>query len=177
MYKTIIKRRQAMEKRKNIITFAGGALTLIGKEIKTGDMAPDFTALDSELKPVKLSDFKGKTVLISVFPSIDTGVCASQTRRFNEEAAKRPDVVILNISVDLPFALGRFCAAEGITNSVTVSDHKELDFGNKYGFSIEELRLLSRGIVIVGKDGRVKYVEYVKEITNHPDYSTALNSL
>ncbi len=166
-----------MEKRSGVITFLGNGLTLVGKEAKVGEKASDFIALNNKLEPVKLSDFKGKTVLISVAPSIDTPVCAMQTRRFNEEAAKLEDVVILTITLDLPFALGRFCGAEGIDNSITLSDHKDLSFGLNYGFVIEELRLLSRGIVIVGKDGLIKYVEYVKEITTHPDYDKALNAV
>ncbi len=166
-----------MEKRNGIITFLGNGLTLLGKEAKIGEKAVDFVALNNKLEPVKLSDFAGKTVLISVAPSIDTPVCAMQTRRFNEEAAKLEDVVILTITLDLPFALGRFCGAEGIDKAITLSDHKDLNFGLNYGFVIEELRLLSRGIVVVGKDGLIKYVEYVKEITTHPDYDKALNAI
>ncbi len=166
-----------MEKRSGVITFLGNGLTLVGKEAKVGEKANEFIALNNKLEPVKLSDFAEKTVLISVAPSIDTPVCAMQTRRFNEEAAKLEDVVILTITLDLPFALGRFCGAEGIDNSITLSDHKDLSFGLNYGFVIEELRLLSRGIVVIGKDGLIKYVEYVKEITTHPDYDKALNAV
>jgi len=166
-----------MEKRSGVITFLGNGLTLVGKEAKVGEKANEFIALNNKLEPVKLSDFAEKTVLISVAPSIDTPVCAMQTRRFNEEAAKLEDVVILTITLDLPFALGRFCGAEGIDNSITLSDHKDLSFGLNYGFVIEELRLLSRGIVVIGKDGLIKYVEYVKEITTHPDYDKALTAV
>jgi len=146
----------------------------VGKEIKVGDVAPDFTVLDANLNPVKLSDAKGKKVIISVVPSVDTSVCAAQTRRFNEEATKSDDIVIYTVSVDLPFALGRFCAAEGIDAVKTLSDHKDLSFALQYGFLIDELRILARGIVVVGTDGIVKYVEYVPEVTNHPDYDKAL---
>lgn len=163
-----------MEKRTGVITFAGGPVTLLGKEVKVGDVAPDFVALKNDLSPLKLSDLKGKTVIISVVPSVDTGVCELQTIRFNEEANKLDNVVILTISCDLPFALGKFCAAKGIDKAITVSDHRELDFGLKYGFVVEELRLLTRGIVVVDKDGVVKHVEYVPEITTHPDYDKAL---
>lgn len=162
--------------RKNAVTFLGNGVTLLGNEIKVGDVAPDFTALDVELNPVKLSDAKGKTVILSVAPSLDTSICAAQTRRFNEEAAKLDNTVVYAISVDLPFALGRFCSTEGIDNVKTLSDHKELDFGVKYGFAIEELRLLARGIVVVGADGVVKYVQYVPEITTHPNYEAALKA-
>jgi len=163
-----------MEKRTGVITFGGNPLTLVGTETKVGDKAPDFYALNSKLAPVKLSDFDGKVRIISVFPSIDTPVCAAQTRRFNVEAANLGDVQILTVSCDLPFALGRFCAAEGIDKELTLSDHKELDFGLKYGFAIDELRLLARGIVVVDKEGVVQHVEYVKEIADEPDYETAI---
>lgn len=163
--------------RKDQVTMGGNPVTLLGEAIKVGDKAPNFTVLNSDLGPVTLADAAGKTVIISVVPSVDTGVCAAQTRRFNEEAAKLNDVVIYTVSVDLPFALGRFCAAEGIDIVKTLSDHKDLDFGTKYGFVIEELRLLARGIVIVDKSGIIKYVEYVPEVTNHPNYDKALASL
>ncbi|MDX9805329.1 MAG: thiol peroxidase [bacterium] len=166
-----------MEKRTGVITFGGNPLTLAGNEIKVGAKAPDFYALNSKLQPVKLSDFDGKVRIISVFPSIDTPVCAAQTRKFNVEAANLGDVQILTVSCDLPFALGRFCAAEGIDKEITLSDHKELDFGLKYGFAIDELRLLSRGVVVVDKDGVVKHVEYVKEITEEPDYDSAIEAV
>lgn len=163
-----------MKKTSGMTTFMGNPLTLLGETIKVGDKAPDFTAIGEGLKPVKLSDYAGKIVLISAVPSVDTGVCAAQTRKFNVEAANLGEVAILTISCDLPFALGRFCAAEGIDKVVTLSDHKDTDFGLKYGFLIEELRLLNRGIVVVDKAGVVQYVEFVKENTNHPDYDAAI---
>ena len=164
-----------MTERKNVVTFKGNPVTLVGEEVKVGDKAKDFTVLSTDLKEIKLSDYRGKVVIISVFPSVDTGVCALQTTRFNQEAGKFPeDIQLLTISVDLPFALSRFCADKGIKNALTTSDHKELDFGLKYGFVIKELRLLARGTVIVDKDGTVKYVEYVTEIGEHPDYDKAL---
>jgi thiol peroxidase len=166
-----------MVKRTGVITFGGNPVTLAGNEIKVGAKAPDFYALNSKLQPVKLSDFDGKVRIISVFPSIDTPVCAAQTRRFNVEAANLGDVQILTVSCDLPFALGRFCAAEGIDKEITLSDHKELDFGLKYGFAIDELRLLSRGVVGVDNDGVVKLVENVKEITEEPDYDSAIEAV
>ena len=156
------------------ITFAGGPVTILGNEVKVGDKAPDFTTLNAKLEPVKLSDFDGKVKIIVVYPSIDTGVCAAQNRRFNVEANNLKDTVVLSISCDLPFAQARFCGAEGLDNIITLSDHKDLDFGAKYGFVIEELRLLTRGTVIIDKDGTVKYVEHVPEITNDPDYDKAL---
>ena len=164
-----------MLERKDLVTFKGNPVTLLGNEVKVGDKAPDFTALKTDLSELKLSDYKGKVVILTALPSIDTSVCALQAKRFNEEAGKlKDDVSIITISVDLPFALGRFCAAEGIENEVTVSDHKELDFGYKYGFVIKELRLLERGIVVIDKEGIIKYVEYCKEVTEHPSYDKAI---
>ena len=157
---------------KNKVTFKGNPITLTGNEVKAGQAAPDFTVLSPELKEVKLSDYKGKIV---VFPSVDTGVCALQLARFNQEAASfGDDVQLLTISVDLPFALGRYCADKGIANALTASDHKDLDFGTKYGFVIKELRLLARGVVIVDKNGIIQYVEYVPEIGEHPNYEKTL---
>jgi thiol peroxidase len=160
--------------RNNEVTMGGNPVNLYGDAIKVGAKAPDFTVFDAELKPVTLADAAGKTVIISVVPSVDTGVCAAQTRRFNEEASKLNDVVIYTISVDLPFALGRFCSAEGIDKVQTLSDYKDREFGKKYGFFIEDVALLARGIVIVDPEGVVKYVEYVPEVTTHPDYDKAL---
>ncbi len=156
------------------VTFAGNPLTLLGNEVKVGDKAPDFIAVGAGLSPVKLSDFEGKIVIIAVYPSIDTSVCAAQNRRFNAEANQLKDVVVLSVSCDLPFAQSRFCAAEGLENIKTISDHKDLDFGEKYGFVIKELRLLARGTVIIDKAGTVQYAEYVPEVTNEPDYEAAL---
>ena len=157
------------------VTFAGGPLTLLGNEVKAGDKAQDFTAVGAGLAPVKLSDFADKTVIVAVYPSIDTSVCAAQNRRFNAEVNQLKDVVVLSISCDLPFAQSRFCAAEGLENIITISDHKDLDFGEKYGFVIKELRLLARGTVIIDKSGIIRYVEYVTEVTNEPDYEAALS--
>lgn len=166
-----------MEKRTGIMTLGGNPVTLLGKEIKVGDKAPNFTVLDNNSKTVTLDDAKGKKLIISVVPSIDTPVCSAQTRRFNEEAAKLEGVEIYTISVDLPFALSRYCAAEGIDKVKTLSDHKDLSFGEGYGFVIEEARLLGRGIVIVDQEGTVRYVEYVKEVSNYPDYYKALDAV
>lgn len=163
-----------MEKREGVVTFAGNPVVLAGSEVKVGQVAPEFTALKGDLSAFHLSDLKGKKVLISVVPSVDTGVCDAQTRRFNEEAAKLEDTVVVTISVDLPFAQGRFCTTAGIENLVVLSDHRDLDFGQKYGFVLDGFRLLSRGIVVVDANGVVQYVEYVPEVTNHPDYDKAL---
>ncbi|WP_262428200.1 thiol peroxidase [Paratissierella segnis] len=163
-----------IEKRANIITMKGNPMTLLGPEIKIGDKAPDFTVLTGDLKPYTLKDAGDKIKIISVVPSLDTGVCELQTIRFNEEAADLDNVVILTISVDLPYAQKRFCSSNNIDKVITLSDHKDLSFGLNYGFVIEELRLLSRGIIVLDKDNTVRYVEYVKEVSNHPDYDKAL---
>lgn len=157
------------------VTFAGNPLTLLGNEIKVGDKAPEFVAVGAGLTAVKLSDFGGKKVIIAVYPSVDTSVCAAQNRRFNAEANELKDTVVLSISCDLPFAQSRFCAAEGLENIITISDHKDLDFGEKYGFVIKELRLLARGTVVIDQSGVVRYAEYVPEVTNEPDYKAAMD--
>lgn len=166
-----------MQKTKDKLTFGGNPVTLLGNPIKEGDKAPDFTVLDNGLNPKKLSDYEGKIRILSVFPSIDTSVCNKQNKRFNQEAANlEGNTVILAISNDLPFALNRFCDAEGIDQMETLSDHKDVDFGTKYGFLIEELRLLARGVVVVDPNDVVRYVEYVPEIGQEPDYGAALKA-
>lgn len=161
------------------ITFAGNTMALSGNMVKVGDKASDFVATKQDLSPFHfLEATEGKVRIISVAPSLDTGVCSLQTQRFNEEAnTLKDDVQIVTITVDLPFAQKRFCGQEGIENIDVVSDHKALDFGMKYGFVLEDLRLLSRGIVIVDKDDTVQYVEYVSEVTHHPDYDKALDAV
>ncbi|MCZ2257975.1 thiol peroxidase [Sporosarcina sp. G11-34] len=160
------------------VTFHNDPVTLLGKEITVGDKAPNFTVLANDLSEVTLVDSKGKVRLISVVPSIDTGVCSTQTRKFNEEAAALgDDVQILTVSVDLPFAQGRWCAAEGIENVQTLSDHRDLSFGEAYGAVIQELRLLTRAVFVIDKDDNVTYVEYVPEVTDHPDYDQAIQAV
>lgn len=160
------------------ITMHGNPLTLVGKQIQTGETAPEFVATSQELKPVSLKEYAGKVVVISSFPSIDTPVCSAQMHHFNKMASElSKEVVILAISCDLPFALHRYCAAEGIDRVVSLSDYKEVDFGKKYGFLIEELRLLTRGVIVIGKDNKIKYVEYVPEVTHEPDYDKALAAI
>jgi thioredoxin-dependent peroxiredoxin len=164
--------------RKGIVTVKGNPVTLIGAEIKVGDKAPDFTVVDGNLKEVRLRDFGGKTKVISVSASLDTPVCDMQARRFNREAALLPqDVVILNITMDLPFAISRFCTTAGIDKVQAFSDHRDASFGNAYGVLIKELRLLARSILIIDKDDVVSYIEIVPELTNHPDYDKAISSL
>ena len=163
--------------RKNATTLKGNPFTLIGPEIKAGQKAPDFTALAGDLSPVTLASSKGKTRLISSVPSLDTPVCDAETRRFNEEAAKMSGVEVLVISMDLPFAQGRFCQTAGIKNLKTFSDHRDASFGRAYGTLIKELRLLARAVFVVDPSDKVQYVEYVKEVASHPNYEAVLSAL
>lgn len=163
-----------MEKRRGVVSMGENPMTLLGSEVKVGDKAVNFTALKQDLSPYSLEDERGKIRIISVVPSLDTGVCELQTINFNEMATELEDVVILTISVDLPFAQARFCGANKIDRVITLSDHKDLDFGLKYGFVMEELRLLARGIVVIDRDDTVRYVEYVENGHNHPDYDRVL---
>ena len=158
------------------VTFQQEPVTLLGQEIKVGDQAPDFTVLSNDLKEVTPSDYKGKVRLIASVPSIDTGVCSEETKRFNEEADKIDNVHVLTISMDLPFAQQRWCAANGVKNLDTLSDHRDASFGENYGVLIKELRLLARAIFVVDANDKVTYVEYVDEVTNHPDYEAALSA-
>ena len=164
--------------RKGIVTVKGNPVTLIGSEVKVGDKAADFIVLDGALKEIKLSDFAGKIKVISVSASLDTPVCDMQARRFNQEAAQLPkDVVILNITMDLPFAISRFCTTAGIDKVQAYSDHRDASFGNAYGVLIKELRLLARSIFIIDKNDVIQYIEIVPELTSHPDYDKALDAL
>jgi len=164
--------------RKGIITIHSNPLTLVGPELKVGDKAPDFTVLDNDLREVTLKDFAGKIKIISVTPSLDTPVCDLQARRFNQEAAGfSSDVAVLNISMDLPFAIARFCNAAGIDRVKTLSDHREASFGNAYGVLIKELRLLARSIFIIGKDDVIAFKQIVPEVTDHPDYESAVGMI
>lgn len=164
--------------RKGVIVFKGNPLTLIGPELRTGEKAPDFSIISNELKENHLKDFAGKIKVISVTPSLDTPVCDLQATRFDREATSLPDdVVVLNISVDLPFAIARFCSAKNVGKVKTFSDHREVSFGTAYGVLIKELRLLARAIFIVDKQDIIRYVEIVPEVTNEPDYAKALAAL
>lgn len=160
------------------VTFGGKKLNLYGEVVKVSDKAPDFKAVNNDLSSFDSKENKGKVVVYSVVPSIDTGVCSLQARTFNEEAEKLGDnVIVITVSCDLPFAQKRFCAQEGIKNSISISDYKDHDFGKKYGFLIEDLALLSRGVVIVDKNGKIAYTEYVKEVTNEVNFEAALDAV
>ena len=163
-----------MEKRTGVVTFAGNPIALLGKEVKVGDKAPTFTLLDNGLGEKTLADYAGKVKVISVVPSLDTGVCDAQTRWFNQNVSKLGEnVVVLTVSVDLPFAQKRWCGAACIDQVETLSDHRDLSFGENYGFILEGLRLLSRGIVVIDKDDVIRYVEYVPEVTSAVNFDAA----
>ncbi|CAM5202239.1 Thiol peroxidase OS=Ureibacillus acetophenoni OX=614649 GN=tpx PE=3 SV=1 [Ureibacillus acetophenoni] len=160
------------------VTFKNNPVTLVGNEVKVGDQAPDFTVLANDLSPVSLNDSEGKVRLIISVPSLDTGVCDAETRRFNEEVASiGGDVAFYTVSVDLPFAQKRWCAAAGIEGVHTVSDHRDLSFGEAYGVYMKELRLLARAVFVIDRTGTVTYVEYVPEGTSHPNYEAAIEAV
>ncbi|MUV39317.1 Peroxiredoxin [Lentibacillus sp. JNUCC-1] len=158
------------------VTFNNDPVTLAGKEVKVGDTAPDFKVVSNDLQDVTLSDYKGKIKLIAAVPSVDTGVCATETKRFNEEAEKLDNVQVLTISMDLPFAQGRWKSSNDIKNLELLSDHRDADFGEKYGALITELRLLARAVFVVDSKDKVTYVQYVDEVTDYPDYEAALEA-
>ena len=164
----------AAAERKGVATFKGNPVTLIGPELKPGSPAPEFQVLATDLSTVTLSSLKGKTLLISVATSLDTSICDLQGKLFNEEAAKLPNVQILNISMDLPFAQRRWCGASGVDRLKALSDHRDASFGTAYGVLIKELRLLARSVFVVDAAGTLRYVEYVPEVASHPNYDAAL---
>ena len=160
------------------VTLRGNPVTLGGNEIKPGADAPDFTATDNGLQPVKLSAARGKVVILTAVPSLDTPVCDTETRKFNEEAGKLGGgVEVWTVSMDLPFAQKRWCGAAGVSNVKTLSDFRERNFAQSYGVLVKDgplSGLTARAVFVVGKDGKVKHVEYVKEITTEPDYAAAI---
>ena len=157
-------------------TLRGNPLTLVGPELKEGDKAPDFDVVDNSLSPVDLQKTGNAIRIFSVVPSLDTPVCDAQTKRFNDETAKLPGVEIYTVSMDLPFGQKRWCAAFGVDKVKMLSDHRNASFGVNYGTLIKELRIESRAIFVVGKDNVIRYVEYVKEVADFPDYQGALEA-
>lgn len=164
--------------RAGAVTIKGNPLTAMGDVLEVGAAAPDFTLVANDLSQVTLADSAGKVRLISVVPSLDTGICDAQTRRLNEEAAAfDKDVVVLTVSTDLPFTQKRWCGAAGIENVVTLSDHMDMNFGMSYGTAVKEWRTEQRAMFVVDRDGIIQYAEYVPEIAQHPDYDSALAAL
>lgn len=155
----------------------GKPLTLLGKEVKVGGKAPNFTVIANDLSAVDFSSFHGRVCIITSVPSLDTSTCDKMTRRFNEEAVRLgSDVAVLTISMDLPFAQKRWCGAAGISNVQTLSDYRDVSFGTAYGVLIKELRLLARAVFVVDRDGVIKYVQLVSELSNEPDYQAVLDA-
>jgi thioredoxin-dependent peroxiredoxin len=175
--KEAVAKGTAVEERTGLVTFKGNSITLLGRGVKVGDKSPDFLVIDNGMKPTTLEDFKGKIKIICSVPSLDTPVCSMETHRFNEEVGKLPgEVAVLTISMDLPFAQSRWCAAAGIDKVKTFSDYQGRSFGLAYGALIKELQLLSRAVFIVDDQEIVRYAEWVPEITQEPDYERILNA-
>jgi len=167
-----------MQERQGRVTLKGNPLTLLGAEVAVGTEAPDFTALDNELNPVSFGSFRGRKVIIASVPSLDTPVCDLETRRFNDEATRlNPDVAVLTISMDLPFAQKRWCGAAGIERVQTLSDYRDASFGLAYGVLIKELRLLARAVFVIDERGVVRYAQLVGELTEEPDYEAVLEAV
>lgn len=167
-----------MSERSGLVTMRGNPVTLLGEEIRVGSQTPNFTVVGTDLKPVTFLSFRGKVCIISSVPSLDTPVCDMSTRRFNQEAAALgSDVEILTISMDLPFAQARWCGAAGVDRVKTFSDHRDASFGAAFGVLIKDLRLLTRAVFVVDRNGTLQYSEIVKEIANEPNYEAALEAV
>jgi thiol peroxidase len=167
-----------VDERSGIITMKGNPLTLVGRELKIGDMAPDVVLADNDLAPLSLSSYRGKVCIISSVPSLDTPVCDMETRRFNEEAGGLgDDVVIITVSMDLPFAQKRWCGAAGVDKVITLSDYGDMSFGNAYGVLIKELKLLARSVFVLDRQGSIQYIQLVNEVTEEPNYREILDAV
>src|SRR5688500_13022753 len=162
--------------RKGAVTLRGNPMTLAGAELKAGDKAPNFALTGNDMKPVTLADTTGKVRIIATVPSLDTPVCDTETRRFNEEAAKLPGVEILVVSVDLPMAQKRWCGAAGVDKLRTLSDYRDRNFGDAFGVLIQEILLEARAVFVLDKDDTIRYVEYVKEVGDQPNFEAALEA-
>ena len=167
-----------MAERVGLISMRGNPLTLTGNEVKVGDEAPDFDVVANDLSPVRFSSFRGKVCVLSSLPSLDTPVCNAQTRRLDREAERLgTDVAILTISMDLPFAQKRWSDAAAMNRVQALSDHRDASFGTSYGLLIKELRLLARAVLLVDRDGTIRYIQLVKELADEPDYNAVLSAL
>lgn len=167
-----------MMEKNGLVTMGGNPVTLLGPELKVGDHAPDFKVVDGDFNPVSLNNFRGKNKIISVVPSLDTPICELQTQRFNQELEQLPDdVVVLTISMDLPFAQSRFCGAHNINRVQVLSDYKYRSFGYAFGVMIKEMMLLTRAIFLLDKKNIIRYVEICPEVKEHPHYHEALEAI
>ncbi len=163
--------------KKRTVFMHGHPLTARGRKLAVGEQAPDFRLIDNELKEKTLADYGDGVKLISIVPSLDTGVCDLQTRQFNEDIAELPEAVVITVSVDLPFAQKRWCGNADLEDAVTLSDHRDVSFGEAYGVLIEELRLLARTVLVLDGQNKITYVEYLEEMTEHPNYEQALKAV
>lgn len=167
-----------MHERTGAVTFKGGPMTLVGPELKVGDKAPDCMLVGTDMKEVAISGFRGKPFVLSAVPSLDTPVCSLETRKFNESAGKLgPDVPIVTVSMDLPFAQKRWCAAEGVSNVVTLSDYRDAKLARSWGLLVKELHLLARCVFVIDGGGTIRYIQLVKEIASEPDYAAVLDAV
>ena len=166
-----------MTERAAAVTLKGNPMTLVGAELKVGDKAPDFTLKANDMSDKTLADFAGKAKIISIVPSLDTPVCDTQTRKFNEDAGSLDNVAVLTVSVDLPMAQKRWCGAAGVENVVCLSDYKDHSFGKAYGVRIKEVGLLARQVMVVDKDNTIQYVQLVPEVAEEPNYDAALEAV
>jgi len=167
-----------MEERTGIVTRKGKPVTLVGSEVRVGQKAPDFEVVANDLSAVRFSSFRGKVCVIASVPSLDTSVCDLETRRFNQEAERLgPDVAVLTISMDLPYAQRRWCGAAGVTRVQTLSDHRDASFGTAYGVLIKELRLLARAVFVVDREGAIRHIQLVEETASEPDYDAVLSAV
>jgi thiol peroxidase len=167
-----------MVERNGLVTMGGKPVTLLGPELKPGDKAPGLTLVGNEMQPVRLEDFRGKVLIVSSVPSLDTKVCDIETRRFNSEAAKLAnDVAVLTVSMDLPFAQKRWCGAAGIDRVITASDHRDAAFGTAWGVLVKDVRLLARAVFVVDRQGVIRYIQIVQEVGTEPDYAAVMEAV
>lgn len=158
-------------------TFKGEFVTIIGKQLKVGEQLPDFTLVNPDLVKQSLTDFEGKKKVLSIVPSVDTGICDAQTRQFNQALSDMENTVVVTISCDLPFAQKRWCGASGIENALLLSDYYDQSFGKAYGVLMEEWHLLARAVIVANEQNEITYVEYLDNVNSHPDYEAAINAV
>ncbi|HJF17487.1 MAG TPA: thiol peroxidase [Globicatella sulfidifaciens] len=158
-------------------TFKGEFVTIIGKQLKVGEQLPDFTLVNPDLVKQSLADFEGKKKVLSIVPSVDTGICDAQTRQFNQSLSDMENTVVLTVSCDLPFAQKRWCGASGIENALLLSDYYDQSFGKAYGVLMEEWHLLARAVIVANEQNEITYVEYLDNVNSHPDYEAAINAV
>ncbi|NLJ19060.1 thiol peroxidase [Globicatella sulfidifaciens] len=158
-------------------TFKGEFVTIIGKQLKVGEQLPDFTLVNPDLVKQSLTDFEGKKKVLSIVPSVDTGICDAQTRQFNQALSDMENTVVVTVSCDLPFAQKRWCGASGIENALLLSDYYDQSFGKAYGVLMEEWHLLARAVIVANEQNEITYVEYLDNVNSHPDYEAAINAV